>query len=114
MIDYASYLRRVSKYDLDRGTLDFQRLQREKHRDRTENVKIKRKQWERGLAHKKKKEAEDKMQKLTDLEEIRERQTRERKDFVRKQQEQFRKAIEERTNSDKHSQYVGQTSSHGG
>ena len=59
MIDYASYLRRVSKYDLDRGTLDFQRLQREKHRDRTENVKIKRKQWERGLAHKKKKEAEE-------------------------------------------------------
>jgi ribosomal protein L32E len=54
------------------------------------------------------------MQKLTELEEIRERQTRERKDFVRKQQEQFRKAIEERTNSDKHSQYVGQTSSHGG
>jgi len=47
------------------------------------------------------------MQKLSDLEEIRERQTRERKEFVRRQQEQFRKAIEERTNSDRHSQYVG-------
>lgn len=114
VIDYASYLRRVSKYDLDRGTLDFQRLQREKHRDRTENVKIKKKQWERGLAHKKKKEAEEKMQKLVDLEEIRDRQARERKEFVRRQQEQFRRAIEERTNSDKHSQYVGATSSNGG
>ena len=54
------------------------------------------------------------MQKLTELEEIRDRQARERKDFVRRQQEQFRKAIEERTNSDKHSQYVGATSSNGG
>ena len=26
VIDYNSYLRRVSKYDLDRGTLDYQRL----------------------------------------------------------------------------------------
>ncbi len=84
VIDYANYLRRVSKYDLDRGNLDFQRLQREKHRDRTENVKIKKKQWDRGLAHKKKKEAEEKMQKLIELEEIRDRQARERKEFVRR------------------------------
>jgi len=41
VIDYNNYLRRVSKYDLDRGTLDFQKLQKEKARDRTENVKIK-------------------------------------------------------------------------
>ncbi len=64
MIEYNNYLRRVSKYDLDRGTLDFQRLKLEKDKDRTENVKIKRRQWERGLAHKKRKEAETKMQKL--------------------------------------------------
>jgi hypothetical protein len=87
----------VSKYDLDRGTLDFQRLKLEKEKDRAENVKIKKKQWERGLAHKKKKEAEQKWEKLAELEEIRERQNRERKEFVRRQQEMFRKAIEERT-----------------
>jgi hypothetical protein len=82
---------------LDRGTLDFQRLKQEKERDRLENVKIKKRQWERGIAHKKRKEAEVKMAKLDELEEIRERQTRERKEFVRRQQEMFRKAIEERT-----------------
>ena len=97
VIDYNNYLRRVSKYDLDRGTLDFQRLKLEKEKDRAENVKIKKKQWERGLAHKKKKEAEQKWEKLAELEEIRERQNRERKEFVRRQQEMFRKAIEERT-----------------
>ncbi len=97
IIDYNNYLRRVSKYDLDRGTLDFQRLKLEKERDRTENVKIKKKQWERGLAHKKKREAEVKMQKLQELEEIRDRQARERKEFVRRQNEMFRRAIEERT-----------------
>jgi hypothetical protein len=62
-----------------------------------ENVRIKKRQWERGIAHKKRKEAEVKMAKLDELEEIRERQTRERKEFVRRQQEMFRKAIEERT-----------------
>ena len=82
---------------MDRGTLDFQRLKQEKERDRLENVKIKKRQWERGIAHKKRKEAEVKMAKLDELEEIRERQTRERKEFVRRQQEMFRKAIEERT-----------------
>ena len=89
----------MSKYDLDRGTLDFQKLKIEKDKDRTENVKIKKKQWERGIAHKKRKEAENKMAKLQELEDIRERQTRERKEFVRRQQEMFRKAIEERTTS---------------
>jgi hypothetical protein len=89
----------VSKYDLDRGTLDFKHLKQEKDRDRTINVKIKKEQWERGLAHKKKKEAEEKMAKLIELEEIRERQARERKEFVRRQQEMFRKAIEERVSS---------------
>lgn len=97
IIDYNNYLRRVSKYDLDRGTLDFQRLKHEKERDRTANVQIKKKQWERGLAHKKKREAETKMQRLQELEEIRDRQARERKEFVRRQQEMFRRAIEERT-----------------
>jgi len=32
----------VSKYDIDRRTVDFQRLKKEKEKDRTDNVKIKR------------------------------------------------------------------------
>jgi hypothetical protein len=56
---------------LDRGTLDYHRLKIEKEKDRTENVKIKKKQWEKGLAHKKKREAEEKMYKLEYLEAIR-------------------------------------------
>jgi len=64
------------------------------------------------LAHKKKREAEEKMAKLVELEEIRERQARERKEFVRRQQEMFRRAIEERTNTS--SQYMGSKSSQGG
>lgn len=97
VIDYNSYLRRVSKYDLDRGTLDYQRLKQEKERDRTANVKIKKRQWERGLAHKKKREVDEKLTKLQQLEAIRVRQALERQEFVRRQQEQFRRAIEERT-----------------
>ena len=42
VINYKDYLRRVSKYDLDRGTLDIKKLKTEKERDRTQNVKIKR------------------------------------------------------------------------
>ena len=40
-IDYKPYLRKVSKYDIDRGAVDFNKLRREKEKDRTENVKIK-------------------------------------------------------------------------
>lgn len=40
-IDYRDYVRRVSKYDIDRGTVDFQRLKKEKEKDRTDNVRIK-------------------------------------------------------------------------
>jgi hypothetical protein len=87
VIDYNNYLRRVSKYDLDRGTLDYHRLKQEKEKDRTENVKIKKKQWEKGLAHKKKREAEEKKHKLEYLEAIRMRQAIERQEFLRRQQE---------------------------
>lgn len=112
VIDYNNYLRRVSKYDLDRGTLDYHRLKQEKERDRTQNVKIKKKQWEKGLAHKKKREVEDKKHKLEYLEAIRIRQAIERQEFLRRQQEQFRKAIEERTNAENGSKYmVSQASS---
>ena len=70
-IEYNNYLRRVSKYDLDRGTLDLHRLKAEKERDRTLNVQIKKHQWERGLHHKKKKEMQDKLRKIQELEQIR-------------------------------------------
>ena len=106
VINYSNYLRRVSKYDLDRGTLDYQRLRLEKERDRTLNVHIKRQQWERGLEHKKRRELEDKQARLTELQRIRDKQTRERSEFIRMQQEQFRKAIEERS---KESAVMGST-----
>jgi hypothetical protein len=96
-IDYNNYLRRVSKYDLDRGTLNYHKLRLEKEKDRTENARIKKYQWDRGLHHKKKREAEDKERRLRELEDIRLRQNQERREFVRRQQENFRKAIEERS-----------------
>lgn len=40
-IDYRAYLRRVSKYDIDRNQVDLYKLNKEKERDRVENVKIK-------------------------------------------------------------------------
>ena len=40
-IEYRPYIRRVSKYDIDRGTVDFTKLRREKEKDRADNVKIK-------------------------------------------------------------------------
>ena len=40
-IEYRPYLRKVSKYDIDRGTVDFVKLRREKEKDRADNVKIK-------------------------------------------------------------------------
>ncbi len=66
-------------------------------RDRAANVKVKKQQWDKGLAHKKKREMEEKLSRLRELEEIRVRQERERKEFVRRQNEMFRLAIEERT-----------------
>ncbi len=41
-IDYRNYFRKVSKYDLDRGTVDMKKFRQEKVKDRTDNVKIKR------------------------------------------------------------------------
>lgn len=40
-IDYRGYVRRVSKYDLDRGQINFKQLKKEKEKDMTDNVKIK-------------------------------------------------------------------------
>lgn len=96
MINYKDYLRRVSKYDLDRGTLDIKKLKTEKERDRTQNVKIKRNQWERGIAYKKQVELKEKMTKLQILTKIREDQEEERKLTLRRKHEEFRKAIQER------------------
>jgi hypothetical protein len=46
-------MRRVSKYDLDRGTVDFRKLQKEKEKDTTDNVKIKREEFEKDVTVKK-------------------------------------------------------------
>lgn len=35
-----SYIRRISKYEIDRNEIDFNKLRREKEADRTKNVKI--------------------------------------------------------------------------
>lgn len=39
-------MRRVSKYDIDRNTVDLHKLNKEKERDRTDNVKIKKSELE--------------------------------------------------------------------
>jgi hypothetical protein len=46
VIDYRDYFRRVSKYDIDRGAVDLKKLKKEKERDRTDNVKIKKNEIE--------------------------------------------------------------------
>lgn len=46
VIDYKNYVRRVSKYDIDRQTVDIQRLKLEKNKDRKDNVKIKKEEYE--------------------------------------------------------------------
>lgn len=40
-MDYRAYLRRISKYDIDRNQVDLYNLNKQKERDRVENVKIK-------------------------------------------------------------------------
>ncbi len=45
-IDYKQYMRRVSKYDIDRNSVDLHKLNKEKERDRTDNVKIKKSELE--------------------------------------------------------------------
>jgi hypothetical protein len=55
-IDYGNYSRKISKYDIDRQTVNFQALKKEKERDRTDNVKLKNEIIERELEGKKLKE----------------------------------------------------------
>lgn len=73
------------------------RLKQEKERDRKENVKIKKDQWERGIAYKKQMELQEKMSKLQRLTEVRREQEEVRRETVRRKQEELRRAIEERT-----------------
>lgn len=40
-VDYGNYSRKISKYDIDRQTVDFHALKKEKAKDRTDNVKLK-------------------------------------------------------------------------
>ena len=50
-------MRRVSKYDIDRGAVDFQRLKKEKEKDRTDNVKIKKEELDEREVKQKSEEA---------------------------------------------------------
>ena len=77
-------MRRVSKYDLDRGTVDFRKLQKEKEKDMTDNVKIKREEFEKDVTVKKVRETTETQQKIKALQEVRKRQERERREFIRK------------------------------
>jgi hypothetical protein len=45
------------------------------------------------------------------LQEVRERQERERREFIRKQQDAFRRAVEERQTVDKNTQYMQKSKS---
>lgn len=84
-IDYRGYVRRVSKYDIDRGTVDFTKLRREKEKDRTDNVKIKKDTYEEQVFEDKKNEHVRTEQKINNLATIKEKQEKERREFVRKQ-----------------------------
>lgn len=41
-VEKSHFIRKISKYDIDRGTVDFYKLKREKEKEITENAKIKR------------------------------------------------------------------------
>lgn len=96
-IDYRDYVRRVSKYDIDRRTVDFQRLKKEKEKDRTDNVKIKRDELDEKTIQQKSEEVAITQQKINSLASIKAKQDRERREFLRNHQDAFRRAIEERT-----------------
>ena len=66
-INYREYLRRVSKYDIDRAQVDFKKIHQEKMRDRVDNVKIKREEVEKVSIIKHKQEVEDKDDKIHSL-----------------------------------------------
>lgn len=58
-IDYRAYLRRISKYDIDRNVVDLYKLNKDKERDRKENVKIKKEAFEMQRYEAKRKEVFD-------------------------------------------------------
>ena len=66
-IDYKPYLRKVSKYDIDRGAVDFTKLRREKEKDRADNVKIKLQEINILQDDQKKLEAKQKEEKIKEL-----------------------------------------------
>ncbi len=60
-------MRRVSKYDLDRGVINFKQLKKEKEKDMTDNVKIKRQELEEQVVIQKKEEVQETMHKINAL-----------------------------------------------
>eukprot|EP00347_Sterkiella_histriomuscorum_P011650 403371643 len=106
MRNSLAYLRRISKYDIDRNQVDLYKLNKEKERDRKENVKIKKDALEFNKYDQKRQEVVQTKIKIEQLSNVKERQEKDRREFVRKQQDMFRKAIEDRQKVDKNLQYL--------
>lgn len=78
-------MRRVSKYDIDRNQVDLYKLNKEKERDRIENVKIKKTAIELNTYQQKRMEAQQTKIRIEELSSLKEKQEVERREFVRRQ-----------------------------
>jgi hypothetical protein len=89
-------MKKVSKYDLDRGTVDIQKMLKERQAERkSKNLMIK-DIVEKETAKNIKEEVQAKQIKIESLNEIKHRQDVERKEMVHRNQKVFRKVMEER------------------
>ena len=80
----------MSKYKLDRGTVDIKEMMKERKAERTENNKLKKDIVEMETMRNKKMELKQREIKIESLADVRQRQEKERKEMVVKNQEAFR------------------------
>jgi hypothetical protein len=74
----------VSKYELDRGELDIEKLRREKEKERTEANKNVKAELDKEIEEKKVHDVQATEKKIEDLAKLKEKQDRERKQMVKK------------------------------
>ena len=75
-------MRKISKYELDRQEINFEKLKKEKTSDRTLNTMINKKTIEEELEGRYKEEVHYKDVKITQLSELKIKQDKERRDMV--------------------------------
>lgn len=88
-----NFYRKVSKYELDKGTVDFKALYRERDRQITENGKRRKEVGGVVKAGKAKSEVLNKMLKIQELNEMRETHIADRQATAKKNQEQLSQMI---------------------